>query len=60
MINPKWFELDTSRGMETDALKVFMRFTVIISDCLLYIPAILAYAYYAVPPARNIEKVTNI
>jgi alpha-1,3-glucosyltransferase len=57
LINPAWFELYTSRGLETPALKSFMRFTVIISDYLLYVPALLAYAHYAIPQGRKIDKV---
>ena len=57
LINPTWFELDKSRGLESHALKVFMRFTVIISDYLLFIPSLLAYAHYAIPSVRKIDKV---
>lgn len=58
MINPTWFELDISRGLESHALKVYMRFTVIISDYLLFIPSILAYIHYAIQSARKIDKVS--
>ena len=57
LINPTWFELDKSRGLESHALKVFMRFTVIISDYLLFIPSLLAYTHYAIPSVRKIDKV---
>jgi|SRR5579859_7218098 len=57
VIDPSWFQLDNSRGLETPALKAFMRFSVIISDYALYFPALLAYAQYATPPARKIDKV---
>jgi alpha-1,3-glucosyltransferase len=56
-INPNWFELYNSRGLETSALKSFMRFTVIISDYVLYIPALLAYSHFAIPQGRKIDKV---
>jgi alpha-1,3-glucosyltransferase len=39
LIDPSWFALYTSRGLHNDALKVFMRATVIISEYLIYIPA---------------------
>jgi hypothetical protein len=58
-INPDWFELETSRGLESHALKVFMRFTVIISDYMLYIPALLAYTHFAIPAGRKIDKVLS-
>lgn len=57
LINPTWFELDKSRGLESHALKVFMRFTVIISDYLLFIPSLLLYTHCALPSARKIDKV---
>jgi hypothetical protein len=58
-INPEWFELDKSRGLESHALKVFMRFTVIISDYMLYVPALLAYTHFAMPAGRKIDKVLS-
>lgn len=39
-IDPKWFALDTSRGIETPMSKLFMRGTVILSDHAIYIPAV--------------------
>ncbi|KAH9080462.1 glucosyltransferase [Lactarius deliciosus] len=38
-IDPKWFALDTSRGIETPTSKLFMRSTVILSDYAIYLPA---------------------
>jgi alpha-1,3-glucosyltransferase len=38
-IDPMWFALDTSRGIETPASKFYMRTTVILSDLAIYIPA---------------------
>jgi len=60
MINPAWFELDVSRGLETSALKAFMRFSVIISDYILYIPALLLYAHYGIDAIRQTDLVDNI
>jgi ALG6, ALG8 glycosyltransferase family len=56
-INPAWLELDKSRGIESHALKVFMRFTVILSDYLLFIPSLLFYTHCTHPSARKIDKV---
>ena len=56
-IHPEWFNLDTSRGMETPGLKSLMRFSVIISDYALYVPALLAYTQFVVPAGRKIDKV---
>ena len=38
-IDPSWFALDTSRGIETTTSKLFMRSTVILSDYAIYVPA---------------------
>lgn len=59
VINPEWLELYNSRGLETPSLKAFMRFTVIISDYVLYVPALLAYTHYAIVPGRKIDKVIS-
>lgn len=56
-IHPEWFELDSSRGIETPGIKSFMRFSVIISDYVLYVPVLLAYAQFVVPAGRKIDKV---
>ena len=39
LVNPSWFALDSSRGIEQQHLKVYMRATVIVSEYLTYIPA---------------------
>jgi alpha-1,3-glucosyltransferase len=43
LIDPTWFALYTSRGLENPNLKVFMRATVIISEYLIYIPAAVIF-----------------
>ena len=43
-MNPQWFGLTTSRGIETEGSKLFMRSTVLVSDLLVYIPALLLFA----------------
>ncbi|KXT04706.1 hypothetical protein AC578_2076 [Pseudocercospora eumusae] len=40
-INPSWFALYLSRGLDDPDLKVFMRATVYISEHLVYIPAVI-------------------
>ncbi|GMM38424.1 dolichyl-P-Glc:Man(9)GlcNAc(2)-PP-dolichol alpha-1,3-glucosyltransferase [Saccharomycopsis crataegensis] len=42
-IRPEWFQLDATDGLENEELKFFMRFTVIVSESLLYIPAVYYY-----------------
>lgn len=44
LFNSAWFSLDSSRGLELEDLKVFMRHTVIISELMIYIPAVLLLA----------------
>lgn len=43
LINPDWFALYSSRGYESQSLKVFMRATVIISEYLVYVPALIIF-----------------
>lgn len=43
LIEPAWFALRTSRGYESQGLKVFMRATVIISEYLVYVPAMIIF-----------------
>lgn len=43
-INPKWIELVTSRGLESNELKIFMRLIVLVLDLLLFIPAIFLFS----------------
>ncbi|KAL2794297.1 ALG6, ALG8 glycosyltransferase family-domain-containing protein [Aspergillus keveii] len=43
IFDPTWFALDDSRGLEDPLLKVFMRATVIVSEYLIYIPAIVTF-----------------
>jgi alpha-1,3-glucosyltransferase len=40
-IEPKWFSLFESRGLETNGLKLFMRGSVLLTDVFLYVPSIL-------------------
>lgn len=39
IFKPSWFALDSSRGIEEQLLKVYMRATVIVSEYITYIPA---------------------
>lgn len=42
-INPDWFALFSSRGLEDPDLKIFMRATVIVSEYFTYIPAAVVF-----------------
>lgn len=43
LLDPAWFALDDSRGFEDPQLKVFMRATVVVSEYLVYIPAVVNF-----------------
>ncbi len=43
LIDPSWFYLHSSRGLEDDELKVFMRASVLISEYFVYIPAAVIF-----------------
>ncbi|KAI1823963.1 glycosyltransferase family 57 protein [Xylaria intraflava] len=42
-IDPSWFALYQSRGLDDPTLKIFMRGTVIVSEYLIYIPAVVIF-----------------
>ncbi|XP_028404504.1 dolichyl pyrophosphate Man9GlcNAc2 alpha-1,3-glucosyltransferase-like [Dendronephthya gigantea] len=43
IINPAWVNLNTSRGFESPEHKLFMRYTVLVADVLIYFPAIYVF-----------------
>lgn len=40
-IDSTWFDLYTSRGHESDSLKAYMRITAILSELVIYVPALI-------------------
>ncbi|KAJ6585003.1 glucosyltransferase [Mycena capillaripes] len=42
-LEPSWVALDNSRGIETEASKVFMRSTVVLLDAVIYVPALVMF-----------------
>ena len=52
-INPSWFALHTSRGLEDPILKVFMRASVLISEYVIYVPATVIFV-------RRLSKVQGV
>ncbi|KAI7862790.1 glucosyltransferase required for N-linked glycosylation pathway [Spinellus fusiger] len=42
-LNSSWFDLYTSRGLESPESKLFMRATVFVSEMVIYMPAVLVY-----------------
>ena len=57
IINPEWVALTESRGHESAGLKSFMRATVLVSDLLVYIPAILAFCFWGVKDSPFVSQV---
>ena len=39
-IRPEWVALDTSRGIDDETLKLWMRWTVIVSEALIFAPGV--------------------
>jgi alpha-1,3-glucosyltransferase len=42
-IDPSWFALFSSRGSHDPTLKIFMRATVLVSEYLIYVPAVVVF-----------------
>ncbi|KAG7443643.1 uncharacterized protein BT62DRAFT_321941 [Guyanagaster necrorhizus] len=61
-IDSRWFALDASRGMESEHLKLFMRWTVVVLDAAVWVPAVFWWARYrpgsASSRARSASVVT--
>ncbi|KAI8870231.1 ALG6, ALG8 glycosyltransferase [Ramicandelaber brevisporus] len=51
-INPEWMALDTSRGFEDAQSKMFMRFTVIVLEYIVYIPAVVIFVKQVLMPSK--------
>ena len=49
-IDPTWFALDDSRGLENPLLKLFMRATVLVSEYIIFVPALIILA-------RRLERI---
>jgi alpha-1,3-glucosyltransferase len=47
LIDSSWFALDTSRGFESIELKSYMRFTVLLSEVIIFIPAVLRFSRWS-------------
>lgn len=64
MINPAWVALDVSRGIETPTSKIYMRFTVLALDLLIYVPSLWHFINYSPllrfrsPRARQVAFLT--
>lgn len=43
LLNPEFVALEKSRGYESEAHKLFMRYSVLLADVLLYVPAVILF-----------------
>jgi len=55
-IDPSWVKLYTSRGTESYHHKLFMRYTVLFVDLLIFYPAVLFYHYFSKAKHRHVTK----
>ncbi|XP_071511304.1 dolichyl pyrophosphate Man9GlcNAc2 alpha-1,3-glucosyltransferase-like [Diadema antillarum] len=58
-IDPNWVALHNSRGHESYHHKLFMRYTVLVADLLVYIPAVLAYYFWTVKGQSNVQRLVS-
>nr|XP_054764087.1 dolichyl pyrophosphate Man9GlcNAc2 alpha-1,3-glucosyltransferase-like [Lytechinus pictus] len=59
-VNPDWVALEESRGHESPAHKLFMRYTVLVADLLMYIPAVLAFFFWTVKDRSNVQLLSSL
>lgn len=59
LINSNWFQLDQSRGIESTGIKNFMRVSSLISDLVIYSPALLAFVTF-MGRKLNISRIDQI
>ncbi|KAI3405228.2 ALG6 [Candida oxycetoniae] len=59
-INSAWFHLNSSRGMESQGLIFFLRLTSIISELMIYIPAVLLLAHILGGKRYNLSRMDQI
>ncbi|KAJ3154001.1 Glucosyltransferase-like protein [Geranomyces variabilis] len=56
MINPAWMSLDESRGFESEGLKTFMRLTALVTEWMIYVPAVVLFANRWVGHGARVKK----
>ncbi|XP_038049642.1 dolichyl pyrophosphate Man9GlcNAc2 alpha-1,3-glucosyltransferase-like [Patiria miniata] len=54
--DPDWVALNSSRGYESYEHKLFMRYSVLAVDVLLYIPAVVAFCVWALPHQSDVNQ----
>ncbi|CAH2005977.1 unnamed protein product [Acanthoscelides obtectus] len=55
-LNENYTKLHDSRGYESEGHKLFMRYSVLISDVLIFLPAIIIYYWLTVPDDKGKKK----
>ncbi|XP_032239978.2 dolichyl pyrophosphate Man9GlcNAc2 alpha-1,3-glucosyltransferase [Nematostella vectensis] len=56
-LNPEWVQLNVSRGYESSSHKLFMRYTVLLADVLIFIPAVMLFCLLCLSGRSSLQKV---
>nr|CAI5844499.1 unnamed protein product [Callosobruchus analis] len=56
MLNVNYTKLHDSRGYESETHKLFMRYSVLIADVLIFMPALIIYYWMTVPDDKGKKK----
>lgn len=59
-IDPSWLALDTSRGLETPQIKTFMRLSSILSELVVFVPALMGLLHQLGSQKQNLTRMTHI
>ena len=57
--NPDWVQLEISRGHESYYHKLFMRYSVLVTDILIYLPAFVFYMFQVGPHKGHRDQLTS-
>lgn len=55
-INPDWVALNSSRGYESAEHQLFMRYTALIADMVIYFPAVFVFCFVCLSNKSAVEK----
>ncbi|GEQ72025.1 hypothetical protein JCM33374_g5711 [Metschnikowia sp. JCM 33374] len=59
-LDPTWFALGLSRGLENAQLKTFMRISCLISELVIYVPAVMQLTSYLGGRRENMSRIHQI
>lgn len=59
-IDPNWFALDVSRGLENPQLKTYMRLTSILSELVGFVPAVMVLMYQIGAQSKNFTRMNHL